>query len=118
MRSRGAKVADIAVLVVAADDGVKPQTVEAINIIKAAKLPLVVAINKIDKDGADPTRVRNDLAQHNIIPQEWGGDSPMVEISAKQNLNIDKLLDALLIVADLHDAVLKSNPARRGRHRD
>ena len=113
MRSRGAKVADIAVLVVAADDGVKPQTVEAINIIKAAKLPLVVAINKIDKEGADPTRVRNDLAQHNIIPQEWGGDTPMVEISAKQNLNIDKLLDALLIVADLHDAVLKSNPARR-----
>ena len=112
MRSRGAKVADIAVLVVAADDGVKPQTVEAINIIKAAKLPLVVAINKIDKEGADPTRVRNDLAQHNIIPQEWGGDTPMVEISAKQNLNIDKLLDALLIVADLHDAVLKSNPAR------
>ena len=112
MRSRGAKVADLAILVVAADDGVKPQTTEAINIIKAAKIPMIVAINKIDKEGADPDRVRNDLAQYNIIPQEWGGDVPMVEISAKQKLNIDKLLDALLIMNDLHEAEIRANPAR------
>lgn len=112
MRSRGAKVADIAILVVAADDGVKPQTVEAINIIKAAKLPVVVAINKIDKNGADPTRVRNELAQYNLIPDEWGGEVPMVEISAKQNLNIDKLLDTLMIVAEMQEKNIRANPAR------
>ncbi len=112
MRSRGAKVADIAILVVAADDGVKPQTVEAINIIKAAKLPAVVAINKIDKEGADPERVRNELAQYNIISEAWGGDTPMVEISAKQNLNIDKLLDNLLVVADVHEDTIKADPDR------
>lgn len=110
MRSRGAKVADIAILVVAADDGVKPQTVEAINIIKAAKLPYVVAINKIDKEGADLERVRSDLAQHNVIPEAWGGDVPMVEISAKKNLHIDKLLDTLLIVADLNEETIKADP--------
>lgn len=109
MRSRGAKVADIAILVVAADDGVKPQTVEAINIIKAAKLPFVVAVNKIDKEGADVERVRSDLAQHNIIPEAWGGDVPMVEISAKKNLHIDALLDTLLIVADLHEETIKAD---------
>ncbi|MEK7625574.1 MAG: translation initiation factor IF-2 N-terminal domain-containing protein, partial [Patescibacteria group bacterium] len=87
MRSRGAKVADIAILVVAADDSVKPQTIEAINIIKAAKLPLMVAINKIDKPGADPKRVRSDLAQHNILTDDWGGEVPVVELSAKQKLN-------------------------------
>ncbi len=112
MRSRGAKVADIAILVVAADDGVKPQTVEAINIIKAAKLPFIVAINKIDKEGADPQRVRNDLAQYNIIPEEWGGEVPMVEISAKQNLHIDKLLDTLLLLAELNEAQIRANPER------
>jgi translation initiation factor IF-2 len=112
MRSRGAKVADVAILVVAADDGIKPQTVEAINIIKAAKLPFIVAINKIDKPGADPQRVRAELGQHNIIPQEWGGDTVMVEISAKQKLNIDKLLDALLLVADLYKDTIKANPNR------
>ena len=112
MRGRGAKVADIAVLVVAADDSVKPQTVEAINIIKAVKLPVVVAINKIDKEGADVKKVRADLAQYNIVAEEWGGDTPMVEISAKQNLNIDKLLDVLLLVSDIHAEDIKSNPAR------
>jgi len=112
MRSRGAKVADIAILVVAADDGVKPQTVEAINIIKAAKLPFIVAINKIDKEGADPQRVRTDLGQHNILPEEWGGEVPMVEISAKQNLNIDKLLDTLLLLADINEEQIRSNPDR------
>ncbi len=102
MRSRGAKVADIAIMVVAADDGVKPQTEEVINIIKAAKIPLVVAINKIDKEGADPTRVRSDLAQRGVQCEEWSGDVPMVEISAKQKLHIDKLLDVVLLVADMN----------------
>ncbi|OGH71887.1 MAG: translation initiation factor IF-2 [Candidatus Magasanikbacteria bacterium RIFCSPLOWO2_01_FULL_43_20b] len=110
MRSRGAKVADIAILIVAADDGVKPQTVEVINIIKAAKLPLVVAINKIDKDGADPQRVRAELSQRGIQSDEWGGSVPMVEISAKQNLNIDKLLDVLLLVADMEQEKIKADP--------
>lgn len=112
MRGRGAKVADIAVLVVAADDSVKPQTVEAIKIIKAAKLPVVVAINKIDKEGADPKRVRADLSQHDILAEEWGGEVPVVEISAKQNLNIDKLLDVLLLVADVNAESIKANPDR------
>lgn len=112
MRSRGAKVADIAILVVAADDGVKPQTVEAINIIKAAKLPFIVAVNKIDKEGADPQRVRTDLSQYSIIPEEWGGETPMIDISAKQNLNIDKLLDTLLLLADINSDQIRSNPER------
>jgi translation initiation factor IF-2 len=112
MRSRGAKVADIAILVVAADDGVKPQTLEAINIIKAAKLPYVVAINKIDKPGADIERVKSELSQHNVIPDDWGGDIPMVGISAKQKLHLDKLLDTLLIVADLHRDTIKANSNR------
>ncbi|MBU0546485.1 translation initiation factor IF-2 [Patescibacteria group bacterium] len=112
MRSRGAKVADIAILVVAADDGVKPQTVEAINIIKAAKLPVLVAINKIDKEGADPQKVRTELSQHGIIPEEWGGDTPIVEISAKQGLHIDKLLDTLLLMAEMRDEVIRANSDR------
>lgn len=112
MRSRGAKVADIAILVVAADDGIKPQTIEAINIIKAAKLPVVVAINKIDKPGSDPDRVRNELSQHNLIPDTWGGDVPMVEISAKQKTNLDVLLNTLLLVAELHQETIKANPDR------
>ena len=110
MRGRGVKVADIAILVVAADDSVKPQTVEAIKIIKAVKLPVVVAINKIDKEGADVKKVRADLSQHGIVAEEWGGDTPMVEISAKENLNIDKLLDVLLLVADVHADEIKANP--------
>jgi len=112
MRSRGAKVADIAILVVAADDGVKPQTIEAINIIKAAHLPFVVAINKIDKEGADVMRAKTELSQHNVISDDWGGEVPMVEISAKQNLHIDKLLDTLLTVADLNEDKIKSDPMR------
>ncbi len=112
MRSRGAKVADIAVLVVAADDSVKPQTLEAINIIKAAKLSMVVAINKIDKDGADPEKVRVDLSQHGVVCEEWGGDVPMVEISAKENLHIDKLLDVLLLVTEIRGEEIKANPDR------
>ncbi len=109
MRSRGAKVADIAIMVVAADDGVKPQTEEVIKIIQAAKLPFVVAINKIDKDGADPNRVRADLSQRGIQSDEWGGSVPMVEISAKQKLNIDKLLDVLLLVADLNQEKIQAD---------
>ena len=112
MRGRGAKVADIAVLVVAADDSVKPQTIEAINIIKAVKLPVVVAINKIDKEGADAKKVRADLSQYGIQAEEWGGEVPMIEISAKQNLNIDKLLDILLLMADLRAEDIKANPDR------
>lgn len=112
MRSRGAKVADIAILVVAADDSVKPQTIEAINIIKAAKLPFVVAINKIDKPGSDPKRVRSDLAQHNILTDDWGGEVPVVELSAKQKINIDKLLDTILIVADMNSKTIKADPLR------
>lgn len=109
MRSRGAKVADIAILIVAADDSVKPQTVEAINIIKAAKLPFVVAINKIDKEAADLDRVKSDLSQHGIVPEDWGGDVPIVGISAKNNVNIDKLLDVLLLVADVNADKIKAD---------
>nr|MBP9719513.1 translation initiation factor IF-2 [Candidatus Levybacteria bacterium] len=102
MRSRGAKVADIAILIVAADDGVKPQTVEAIQIIKAAKLPFVVAINKIDKEGADILRTKTELANNGVQPEEWGGTVPVVEISAKEGRNIDGLLNMILLVADVH----------------
>ncbi|PIT87276.1 MAG: translation initiation factor IF-2 [Candidatus Magasanikbacteria bacterium CG10_big_fil_rev_8_21_14_0_10_40_10] len=112
MRSRGAKVADIAILVVAADDSVKPQTVESINIIKAAKIPMVVAINKIDKPEADVEKVKVDLSQREVVCEEWGGQVPMVEISAKQNLNIDKLLDMLLLVDQLNAEDIQSNPNR------
>ena len=110
MRSRGAKVADIAILIVAADDGVKPQTEEVINIIKAAKLPFVVAINKMDKEGADPQRIKTELSQRNVLCEEYGGDVPMVEISAKQEKNIDKLLDVLLLVADMNTDKIKADP--------
>jgi len=113
MRSRGAKVADIAILVVAADDGVKPQTVEAINIIKAAKLPVVVALNKIDKESADPQKAKTELSKHGLIPDDWGGDVPMVEISAKNNLHIDKLLDTILLVAEMHADTIKAVADRK-----
>ncbi len=110
MRSRGAKVADIAILEVAADDGVKPQTEEVIKIIRAAKLPFIVAINKIDREGSDPQRVRTELSKHNVLCEDWGGDVPVVEISAKQKLNIDKLLDVLLLVADVNDDKIQADP--------
>lgn len=111
MRSRGAKIADIAILVVAADDGVKPQTEEVIQIIKAAKIPFVVALNKIDKEGADIQRVKTQLSEHDIIPEEWGGKVPFVEISAKKKLNIDKLLDVLLLVADVNAEGIQADPS-------
>lgn len=110
MRSRGAKVADMAILVVAADDGVKPQTEEVIQIIKAAKLPFVVAINKIDKETADVTRVKTELSNKGVQPEDWGGAVPMVEISAKEKLNIDKLLDVLLLLADLNTDSMQADP--------
>ncbi|MCQ2751814.1 MAG: translation initiation factor IF-2, partial [Coriobacteriales bacterium] len=108
MRARGAQVTDVIVLVVAADDGVMPQTIEAINHAKAAKVPIVVAINKIDKDGANPDRVRNELSEHGVISEEWGGDNMFVEVSAKQNLNIDELLETIILQADVLE--LKANP--------
>ena len=108
MRARGAKVTDIVVLVVAADDGVMPQTQEAIDHAKAAGVPIVVAINKIDKPEAQPERVKRQLSDRGLMPEEWGGDTVMVEVSAKQKKNLDKLLEMLLLVADLRE--LKSNP--------
>ena len=108
MRARGAKVTDIVVLVVAADDGVMPQTQEAIDHAKAANVPIVVAINKIDKPDAQPERVKRQLSERGLMPEEWGGDTVMVEVSAKQKKNLNKLLEMLLLVADLRD--LKSNP--------
>ena len=110
MRSRGASVTDIVVLVVAADDGVMPQTIEAIDHAKAANVPIIVAINKIDKPGSDPSRVKNELLAHNIVVEDFGGDVVSVEISAKQKINIDGLLEAILTVAEL--AELKANPDR------
>jgi translation initiation factor IF-2 len=108
MRARGAKVTDIVVLVVAADDGVMPQTQEAIDHAKAGNVPIVVAINKIDKPEAQPERVKRQLSERGLMPEEWGGDTVMVEVSAKQKINLNKLLEMLLLVADLRE--LKSNP--------
>ncbi|MFT6071853.1 MAG: translation initiation factor IF-2 [Alphaproteobacteria bacterium] len=110
MRSRGAKVTDMVILVVAADDGVKPQTIEAIKHAKAAEVPMIIAINKIDKQGADASRVRNELLQHEIVVESLGGDVLDVEISAKENMGLDKLIEALLLQAEIMD--LKSNPDR------
>ena len=110
MRARGASVTDIVVLVVAADDGVMPQTVEAIDHAKAAGVPIIVAINKMDKPGADPSRVKNELMAHEIVVEDYGGDVIAVEISAKQKQNIDGLLEAILTVAEM--AELKANPDR------
>lgn len=108
MRARGAQVTDVIVLVVAADDGVMPQTVEAINHAKAAEVPIVVAVNKIDKPGATPDRVRQELTEYGIIPEEWGGQNMFVDVSAKQHLHIDDLLETILLQADVLE--LKANP--------
>ncbi|MEO0852117.1 MAG: translation initiation factor IF-2 [Cyanobacteria bacterium J06648_11] len=110
MRARGAKVTDIAVLVVAADDGVQPQTLEAISHAKAAEVPIVVAVNKIDKDTANPDRVKQELAERGLMPEEWGGDTPMVGVSALAKQNLDELLEMLLLVAEV--AELQANPDR------
>jgi len=108
MRARGAKVTDIVVLVVAADDGVMPQTLEAIDHAKAAGVPIVVAVNKIDKPEAQPERVKRQLSDRGLMPEEWGGETVMVEVSAKQKTNLAKLLEMILLVADLRE--LKANP--------
>jgi translation initiation factor IF-2 len=110
MRSRGAKVTDIVVLVVAADDGVMPQTLEAIDHARAAKVPIIVAINKIDKPGAQPERIKQQLADRGLLAEDWGGDVVMVPVSARAKTNLDLLLEMILLVADLQD--LKANPAR------
>lgn len=110
MRARGADVTDIAIIVVAADDGVMPQTVEAINHAKAAEVPIIVAVNKIDKPAANPDRVMQELSEHGIISEEWGGDTIFVPISAKFNQNIDALLENILLVAEVEE--LKANPDR------
>ena len=108
MRARGAQVTDVIVLVVAADDGVMPQTIEAINHAKAADVPIVVAVNKIDKDGANPDRVRQELTEYGVIPEEWGGSNMFVEVSAKKKLHIDDLLETIILQADVLE--LKANP--------
>lgn len=110
MRSRGAQVTDIAVLVVAADDGVMPQTVEAINHVKAANVPIIVAINKIDRPGANPDRVKQQLVEYGLVPEEWGGDTICVPVSALKRQGIDELLEMILLVAELRE--LKANPDR------
>ncbi len=113
MRARGASVTDIAVLVVAADDGVMPQTLEALDHAKAAGVPIVVAVNKVDKEAADPQRVRTQMVERGVVPSEWGGDFEFVDVSAKAHQNLDALLDTLLVVADL--AELKGDPSGRAR---
>jgi len=109
MRARGAQATDIAILVVAADDGVMPQTVEALNHVKAAGVPIVVAVNKIDKPDADPTKVRGQLTEYGLVPEEYGGDTMFVDVSAKSELNLDKLLEAVVLTADAA-LDLRANP--------
>ncbi|AFY61332.1 translation initiation factor IF-2 [Synechococcus sp. PCC 6312] len=113
MRARGARVTDVAVLVVAADDGVQPQTIEAISHAKAAGVPIVVAINKIDKESAQPDRVKQELTEFNLVPEEWGGDTIMVPVSALQRENLDTLLEMILLVSEVED--LYANPDRPAR---
>ena len=111
MRARGAKVTDVAILVVAADDGVKPQTVEALNHAQAADVPIVVAVNKVDKEGADPAKVRAQLTEYGLVAEEYGGDTMFVDVSAKQNMGIDELLEAVLLTADA-TLDLRANPTQ------
>ncbi|MBO8128817.1 MAG: translation initiation factor IF-2 [Peptococcaceae bacterium] len=113
MRARGAKVTDIAILVVAADDGVKPQTVEAINHAKAANVPIIVAINKMDKPDANPDRVKQQLTEHGLVPEEWGGDTICVPVSAIKHEGLEDLLEMILLVAEMQD--LKANPKKPAR---
>ncbi len=111
MRARGAKATDIAILVVAADDGVMPQTIEAINHARAAEIPIIVAINKIDKPGANPERVKQELTEHNVVIEEWGGEVIAVEVSAIVGTGIDQLLETIILVAEMEE--LKANPNRK-----
>ncbi len=110
MRARGAKATDIVIIVVAADDGIMPQTIEAINHAKAAKVPIIIAVNKIDKENADPDRALQQLTEHGLVPEKWGGDTITVEVSALQELNLNELLEYILLVAELEE--LKANPDR------
>ncbi|MCC3371829.1 translation initiation factor IF-2, partial [Cohnella sp. REN36] len=113
MRARGAQVTDITILVVAADDGVMPQTVEAINHAKAANVPIIVAVNKIDKPGANPDKVKQELTEYGLVQESWGGDTIFVELSAKQRINLDGLLEMILLVSEVND--YKANPDKRAR---
>ncbi len=113
MRARGAMCTDIAILVVAADDGIMPQTIEAINHAKAAKIPIIVAVNKMDKPGANPDRILTQLTEHDLVPSEWGGDTEVCRISAKQGTGIDELLETVIMTAEL--AELKANPNRAAK---
>ena len=113
MRARGAQITDIAILVVAADDGVKPQTVEAINHAKAAEIPIIVAVNKIDLPGANVEKVKQELMEYGLVPEEWGGDTIFVPISAKKHINIENLLEMVLLVADVKE--LKANPNKQAK---
>jgi len=113
MRARGASVTDIAVLVVAADDGVMPQTIEAINHAKAANVPIIVAINKIDKPNANPDRVKQELVEHSLVPEDWGGNTICVNVSAQKNIGLDDLLEMILLEAEMLE--LKANPNRPAR---
>ncbi len=113
MRARGAQVTDVAIIVVAADDGIMPQTIEAINHAKAAGVQIIVAINKIDRESANVDRVKQMLVEHELVPEEWGGDTVCVEVSAKKNINIDGLLEMVLLVADMQE--LKANPNKAAK---
>ena len=113
MRARGAKITDIVILVVAADDGIMPQTIEAINHAKAANVPIIVAMNKMDKHEINPDRVKQQLIEHELVPEEWGGDTMIVPVSAKQKMGIDELLEAVNLIAEMQE--LKANPDRQAR---
>lgn len=115
MRNRGAQITDIAVIIVAADDGVMPQTIEAINHAKSAKVPILVAINKIDKPGANPDHIKEELSHQGLISEDWGGDVIMVPISAKKRIGLDDLLDNILLLAEMEE--LKANPRRESLRR-
>src|SRR5699024_8832176 len=110
MRSRGAQVTDISILVVAADDGIMPQTIEAINHAKAAEVPIIIAVNKMDKEAANPDRVMQELTEYELVPEDWGGDTIVVPISAKKREGIDHLLEMILLVAEMEE--LKANPKK------
>jgi translation initiation factor IF-2 len=113
MRARGAQITDITIIVVAADDGVMPQTVEAVNHAKAAELPIIVAVNKIDKPGANPDKVKQELTEYGLVPEEWGGDTIFVNVSAKQKMGLEDLLEMILLVSEVND--YKANPDKRAR---
>ena len=113
MRARGAKSTDIAILVVAADDGIMPQTIESINHAKAAEVPLIVAINKMDKPTANPDKIKEQLTKYDLVPEEWGGDTIIVPISAKTGKGLDELLEMVLLTAEVQE--LKANPNRRAK---